>query len=506
VCPSCNRNLDLSEFNKNKRRKDGREWQCRSCKAKKYRENREQILQNAKNNYRENREARLAQKKERHSKKREEILEQRRRAWKENPNIKRNNYNYRKRQKQKCYEILGAKCIGCGHSDPDTLVIDHVYNDGQEERKQISIIKLRNCIISSNNADGRYQLLCFNCNLKKSIKRELSKPFTGNHKICPTCKEDLDTSCFKQDIKYPDGLYYECRVCSRHRENVIKETAIIKLGQKTCQGCGNPDIDVLTVDHIHDDGHRTRIKDGIGSILYRRIINKQIDLNRFQVLCLNCNVRKHTNKVAHRPKVKKSKKKLEKTNPKVFEFSDVKIKRVDRRVPIDFLETYHYGGFGRGATATYAAYLGNEIIAVAKFSPPIRKGVATSMHLSVDEVFELDRLCIHPAFHKKNFASYFLGRVIRLVKQHFDFISTLVSFADLQFDHVGTVYKASNWEEISTTSRSYTYLDKDDNSVHKKTVWNAARSRGITEKEHAHALGLRKFYTKTKIKYAFSLR
>jgi hypothetical protein len=79
------------------------------------------------------------------------------------------------------YEVLShysgeqPKCIRCNFTDIRALSLDHIFNDGAEERRRIS--KNTNSKVSSgsgfyqwvikNNFPNRYQVLCMNCNLIK---------------------------------------------------------------------------------------------------------------------------------------------------------------------------------------------------------------------------------------------------------------------------------------------------------------------------------------------------
>ena len=68
----------------------------------------------------------------------------------------------------------GGCCSGCGVSNPVLLCIDHVNNNGNEERKKIrSAITLYRKIINENYPPT-YQLLCFNCNFLKKVNHEQS--------------------------------------------------------------------------------------------------------------------------------------------------------------------------------------------------------------------------------------------------------------------------------------------------------------------------------------------
>lgn len=79
------------------------------------------------------------------------------------------NASNRKRRvgaRKRLIESLGSKCIKCGFSDWRALQIDHIFGDGHIERKQRrSFDSHRQAAkIRRGFADGKYQLLCANCN------------------------------------------------------------------------------------------------------------------------------------------------------------------------------------------------------------------------------------------------------------------------------------------------------------------------------------------------------
>lgn len=73
---------------------------------------------------------------------------------------------YSRRLRAKVLIKLGDKCVLCGFTDPRALHIDHVFNDGFIERKQIpnQSTRMRKAL---NDTEGRYQILCANCNVIK---------------------------------------------------------------------------------------------------------------------------------------------------------------------------------------------------------------------------------------------------------------------------------------------------------------------------------------------------
>ncbi|MFH1456591.1 MAG: hypothetical protein ABIF17_00575 [Patescibacteria group bacterium] len=72
----------------------------------------------------------------------------------------------------KAYSNNNVKCACCGEREIDFLCLDHIYNNGAEERKNnkygsAGIFKW----LKKNNypKNAGLQVLCFNCNMSKRI-------------------------------------------------------------------------------------------------------------------------------------------------------------------------------------------------------------------------------------------------------------------------------------------------------------------------------------------------
>jgi hypothetical protein len=65
-------------------------------------------------------------------------------------------------------------CRWCGQGDQDVLTIDHIDNNGKEHRRTVrggaSICRW----IVANDYPPGFQVLCFNCNVKKEVLRRRS--------------------------------------------------------------------------------------------------------------------------------------------------------------------------------------------------------------------------------------------------------------------------------------------------------------------------------------------
>lgn len=81
----------------------------------------------------------------------------------------------RNEQRMQIVAAYGGKCNQCGFDDYRALVIDHVNNNGNEERK--SGLKHPNEFyrhIIKNNFPSDYQILCANCNTIKEFDRKFA--------------------------------------------------------------------------------------------------------------------------------------------------------------------------------------------------------------------------------------------------------------------------------------------------------------------------------------------
>jgi hypothetical protein len=66
------------------------------------------------------------------------------------------------------FDHYGRKCVICQRTNIETrLCIDHVFENGSDERKQFSEARLLRNIIKLGFPDT-YQILCYRCNIAKS--------------------------------------------------------------------------------------------------------------------------------------------------------------------------------------------------------------------------------------------------------------------------------------------------------------------------------------------------
>jgi len=181
------------------------------------------------------------------------------------------------------------------------------------------------------------------------------------------------------------------------------------------------------------------------------------------------------------------------------------VHRVERRNIRHFIEKWHYSGSINGCIADfcYALYSPNGDMKGAMFFG--RMAMANQWKRfsdRPDNVIELRRLCCIDDT-PRNAESYFIGRALRLLKKHWG-SGIVVSYADKEYGHGGTIYKASNFKMIGEIPGARVIL-YNGKRYHDKTIRTkykgelkpfAKRIKNALESGEAE-------YTKTAGKYTF---
>jgi len=77
--------------------------------------------------------------------------------------------NAKKRLKDKVFEIYGHVCCRCGFADKRALTLDHILNNGAEERKEFGERGVYKRAVD-NYLPDEYQILCMNCQFIKRVE------------------------------------------------------------------------------------------------------------------------------------------------------------------------------------------------------------------------------------------------------------------------------------------------------------------------------------------------
>lgn len=186
------------------------------------------------------------------------------------------------------------------------------------------------------------------------------------------------------------------------------------------------------------------------------------------------------------------------------ELSDLAIEEIDSVSAEQLYNKYHYLGKIRRGYHIGAKFNG-KLIAAATFSVPTRKESIIRLQRSYDEVRELARFCINRTFHNPNLASFLMPKFLTAFSKRKPNVTTIISFSDPQFGHLGTIYKATNWRQDGQTSESYHYV-KDGNSYDKRKTYRYARSLNLTEREFCNQYGFEKIREIPKLRFIYDLQ
>jgi hypothetical protein len=126
------------------------------------------------------------------------------------------------------------------------------------------------------------------------------------------------------------------------------------------------------------------------------------------------------------------------------------VKHLKRHDVRDFIESNHYSKSINGCIADYCFGLFNKdgVMVGAMFYG--RMAMANQWKRfsdNPDNVIELRRLCCIDST-PKNAESFFIGKTLRMLRKLWRKNGVVVSYADKEYNHEGTIYKASNFKMI----------------------------------------------------------
>jgi hypothetical protein len=130
-----------------------------------------------------------------------------------------------------------------------------------------------------------------------------------------------------------------------------------------------------------------------------------------------------------------------------FKLKDCRVNPVARQEIKNFIETWHYSQSINGLHSGYCFNMvtpEGEMIGAAIFGKLAMHNQWKRFGQHEHEVIELRRLCCIDDT-PKNTESFFIGKMLQWLKKNTD-IKIVVSYADAEYGHNGTIYKASNFQ------------------------------------------------------------
>lgn len=264
-CYVCGKDLLEILFSKNRSKPDGLTDACKCCKKeldKKYRQKYKLAIKVRRHGYYLSNKDEIVRKVNAYIK----VNRSKHNAW------GTTSKNKLKAEVLSNYCCAGLKCNNCEVSDLGILTIDHVNGNGADHRREI-FGNNRTCgynfyrWLKRNSYPSGFQVLCYNCQFRK---RNLE------------LKPENPTHLQQVRAKYARSIKVEC---------------LDSYGGCECS-CGEKDLEVLTLDHVNDDGAEHRRETNTRGNNFYHMLRK----NGFpkepplQVMCLNCQIHKRNKK------------------------------------------------------------------------------------------------------------------------------------------------------------------------------------------------------------------
>ena len=169
--------------------------------------------------------------------------------------------------------------------------------------------------------------------------------------------------------------------------------------------------------------------------------------------------------------------------------SNLAVRPLNKSVAAAFITKHHYTH--KPSSCRYALgiyyieddhlfFSGNneKLIGCMTYGHPVSNraigSIAKTISLELDNVLELTRLVCLDGYGK-NMESYFIGESFRWLKQNAPEVKILISYADPEQTHTGTIYRATNWlyQGCGQTKLMPDYslrLFEDGEWIHSRTV------------------------------------
>lgn len=186
------------------------------------------------------------------------------------------------------------------------------------------------------------------------------------------------------------------------------------------------------------------------------------------------------------------------------------VKRVNRSGVKDFIEQWHYSGSINGCIADYcyALYSDDNLMKGAMFYGRMAmRNQWKRFAENEKDIIELRRLCCIDDT-PKNAESFFIGKSLKLLKEEWGG-KLVISYADKEYNHEGTIYKASNFKNLGEIKGAKVIM-YNGKRYHDKTI--RTKYKGELKpfaKKIKHALDSGDAYyknTKGKITYGYRIR
>jgi hypothetical protein len=149
------------------------------------------------------------------------------------------------------------------------------------------------------------------------------------------------------------------------------------------------------------------------------------------------------------------------------EFSLYSVKQIESTETHEYLKNNHYLKRIPSISYAFGLYCKEELVGVVTFGIPSSKNIKQAMlgENSNNIVLELNRLWLK--YNRKNEASYFISKALKLLPKNL----YIISFADSSENHAGYVYQATNFKYYGLTEKRKECASHSNPNLHSRQAF-----------------------------------
>ncbi|MCD4712883.1 MAG: hypothetical protein K8R73_06325 [Clostridiales bacterium] len=159
-------------------------------------------------------------------------------------------------------------------------------------------------------------------------------------------------------------------------------------------------------------------------------------------------------------------------------FSNYQIKEIERSTANDLFRQHHYTGTFGVSTFSLGLFKDGELIGAISYGPSCAPSMAKSISslLTNSNYLELQRLFIFDVT-EKNTESWFIGQSFKKIRIKYPEVKVIISFADPNAGHQGTIYQATNFLYLGLSTKYRVLVNNDTNEEkHPRSIQRLKKS------------------------------
>ena len=174
------------------------------------------------------------------------------------------------------------------------------------------------------------------------------------------------------------------------------------------------------------------------------------------------------------------------------------IKTIDNQTAEKWIIKWHYSHrIPTGKNLSYGLFTADKLYACIVYGIGVNPYEAS--FLKVQSVVEIKRMC-----RSEPRLAYPLSRFIaissKMLQKEYPY-DCIVAFADPEYGHEGTVYKASGFHLHGMTNSEWHLVERDGTVRHRRFAFRYARRNNVTVKEARDLLNLERIQTQPKYRW-----